>query len=570
MWVHQPSSPYHSKQDLQRRSNMDHHTEERDYLLDSPSKHDDDISFPRPTNSLEAVYSSSSTTLAESPPTARQIRPGIIAGLLFGAALTAGLHHAYLSILEGRTVSCQFWIRSSSNVLSALVQCLCAASISVSITKRLRRLIHRRVTILQSNHLFGLSNPLRLLRLAPSRSVRNAIPASIIVTLAQAFMLVSILAPNSLEVGLDSPQSTIISVPTVYFNDINLSEARCDPYPSAAWQKVLGHALQSPSLLGWNAPAGCGSACHYTIQYTAPALRCTELDMDEVITMVPSDDDLTTLYNSTYNIDMATYLVTNMSMAWRSDNDANGNSTIAGACCSLYNTTQQAVVSFVNNFGNISPHIISYDSLIEDKSLSRQSCGTLQDSSYPQDVEYWNTYALVQNWLYDQLNGIIVRTTSGSSTTVTNLLASTNLFSLNETAGTFTPNSENVVNALEEILVNATVGLITSSGQTTMVNAWVVHDQLVWVYHGGRLWVIYSTVLAVTATCGVIALVCTRKDREDKNSTFHDYIKVSGNSELDAAEGHRGKDTGEVRDRDMEANTSGVFILARPRRKVSN
>lgn len=127
---------------------------------------------------------------------------------------------------------------------------------------------------------------------------------------------------------------------------------------------VLGRALQSDTLLGWNAPEGCGSACNYTIQYAAPAFRCTELDMDGVITMVPIDDDLTFVYNYTCNIDRATYLVSNMSMAWRTDYDFNGKTTIAGARCSLYNTTQQAVVSFANNTGNISPSIISYDSLI--------------------------------------------------------------------------------------------------------------------------------------------------------------------------------------------------------------
>ncbi|KAK0207467.1 hypothetical protein IW262DRAFT_1469412 [Armillaria fumosa] len=553
---------------------MDYHKEERAYLL-SPSGYGDDLSFSSPATSSEAVYSSSSNAFVESLFTARRIRLGgtlgVIVGLQFDAALTAGLHHEYLSVLQGRTVSGHFWVKSSSNVLSAVVQWLCMASISVSLMQLIRRLIRwRGFTILQLNHFFGLSSRLRILRLASSRRVSNAIPAIIIVTFAQVFALVSILAPNYLEIGLASPQNTIISVPTVYFDKTILGEAQCDPYPSAAWQKVLGQALQSDTLLGWNAPAGCRSACNYTIQYAAPALRCTELDMDEVIAMVPSDDDLTTVYNSTYNIDRATYLVADISMAWRTDYDANGKPSIAGARCSLYNTTQQAVVSFVNNTGNISPSILSYNSFIEDKSLPRPGCGTLQDSSYPEDLEYWSAYALVRNWLYDQFDGMIVRRTTGSSITVTNLLASTNLFSLNETAGTFTPNSENVVDTLEHILVNATVALITSLGQTTMVNASLVHDQLVWVYHGQRLWVIYSTALAVTGICGAFALACILKDGEDRNSTFHDYICATRNSELDAvAEGRRSEEAGEVQERDMEANTSGAFILARSRRKGS-
>ncbi|KAK0194747.1 hypothetical protein F5146DRAFT_1171901 [Armillaria mellea] len=558
---------------------MDYHKEERTSLL-SPSVSDDELSFSSPATSSGDVYSFSSAALAEAQPTGRRTRlggtPAVIAGLLFGAALTAVVHHVYLFILRGRIVSSQFWIKNCSNVLSALVQWLCIASLLVSLTQLIRRLIRCQLfTILQVNHLFGLSNPFRILRLASSRRVRNSIPAIVIATLLQTFTLVSILAPNSLEVGLASPQNIIISVPTAYFDKANLSEARCDPYPSAEWQNVLSQALQSDTLLGWNAPPGCGSACNYTIQYAAPALRCIEFNTDEGITMVPSDDDLTTVYNAMYNIDRTTYSVANISMAWRTTYDTNTESTIAGARCSLYNTTQQAVIKFANNTGNISPSIISYDSLVEYESVSRPSCGTLQDGNYPQDLEYWSTYALIQNWLYDQLNGIIIRSTSGSSVTVTNLLASSNLFSMNETAGTFTPNNENVVNALEQIFVNATVALIASLGQTTMVDASVVHDKLVWVYHGHRLWIVYATSLTVTAACGAIALACILKDGQDSDLTIRDIVWASGNSQLDAI--FDGKKHGNTREdtmlqdvlqgRDMEGNTSGVSALARPRRK---
>ncbi|SJL15170.1 uncharacterized protein ARMOST_18656 [Armillaria ostoyae] len=187
------------------------------------------------------------------PQLARRIRlggtPGVIAGLLFGAAPCLPIRpprtHRVQPILDQELLQC------------ALVQWLCTASLSVSLTQLIRWLICRRLfTILQLNHFFGLSNPFRILRPASCRRVRNAIPAIIIAALLQAFALVSILAPNSLEVGSASPQNTTISVPTVYFSETNLSEVQCDPYPSAAWQKVLGQALQSDTLLSWNAPAG--------------------------------------------------------------------------------------------------------------------------------------------------------------------------------------------------------------------------------------------------------------------------------------------------------------------------
>ncbi|PBK65037.1 hypothetical protein ARMSODRAFT_961594 [Armillaria solidipes] len=567
---------------------MDHHKEERDDLL-PPSGSNDDPSFTTSATWSEGGHSSSSATLVESPGTARRIRlggtPGVIAGLLFGAALTAGLHHVYLFVLRGRTVSGQFWIKNSSNAVSTLVQWLCMGSVSVSLTQLIWYLLRRRpFTILQLNHLFGLPNPLRILRLASSRRFRNAIPVIVIATILQSFALVSILAPNSLEVGSALPQNTTISVPTVYFSRTNLSEVQCGPYPSTAWKKVLSQALQSDTLLGWNAPAGCGTACNYTIQYAAPALRCTELGMDKVNTMLPFVDTYARIvYNATSN---SAEFIGPMSIAWRTY-DTNGKSTIGGTRCSLWNTTQQSVVSFVNNTGMISPSIISYNSPVNTGPQAIvKACPESGESSNATSVSLY-TYVAVRSWLFRQLFGGLIRQTQDSNGTLAYAYhgtdsrfnpAANNLFSLNETAGTFTPNSQNVSSALEQILVNVTVALITHWGQTSVVDASVAQDQLVWVYHIQRLWIVYATALAVTAACGAVGLACILKNGEDRDLTFWDIVRATRNSELDAVvEGEKRGDAGNdtmlqyaVQGRDLEVNTSGVFILARPRRKGSN
>ncbi|KAK0207471.1 hypothetical protein IW262DRAFT_1419737 [Armillaria fumosa] len=585
MPVHQPSaSSYYSTQDPQQSSTMNHHKEEYDDLL-LPSRPNDGLSSSASATWSEARHSSSSATLAESPPTARRTwmagTPSVIAGLLSGAALTAVLHHVYLFILQGRTVSGQFWIKNSSNVLSMLVQWLCMGSVSVSLTQLIWWLLHRRpFTVHQLNHLFSLPNPFRILRLASSRRGRNAIPVIAMATILQGFALVSILAPNSLEIGSASPKNTAISVPTVFFSETYLDGFECDPYPSEAWQKVLGQALQSDTLFGWNAPAECGTACNYTIQYAAPALRCTELDMNEVIKMVPSNGSTITVYNATYNIDNTTVMPANISMAWRTAYDANGKPTIAGARCSLYNTTQQAVVSFANNTKNISPSIISYGVLVENEPVYWPGCGPIPDGNYAQDVGYASlTYAALLRWLYLQLQGsLAVTSEKPHALTTTSGFDTNNLFSLNETAGTFTPNSENVVTALEQILVNVTVALISSLGHTTTVNASVVQDGLVWVYHVQRLWIVYITALVVTTACGAVGLVCILKDGEEHDVTFWDIVRATRNSELDVLVegGKRGggrKDTMlryAVQGKDSDMNTSGVFVLARSLHKGSS
>ncbi|KAK0462303.1 uncharacterized protein EV420DRAFT_1761573 [Desarmillaria tabescens] len=557
-------SPYSSQ-----HNTVDHYKEERTDQF-TPSVSNDNLPFPTPAKSETDL----SSTPSEPPSTAPRIRlggtPAIVIGILFCATVIAALHHVYLSILRGRKVSGQFWIKNSSNALSTSVQWLCTASIMVSLTQLIWWFIRRRpFTVLQLNHLFGLPGLSQILYLASSRRLWNIIPVIAMATLLQALALVSILAPNSLEVGSASPKITTISVPTVFFSKSNISETHCDYYPSPAWEKVLDRALQSNTLIGWNAPVGCGTECNCTVQYNAPALKCTDLSTDEVNAMLWQNPHFpATVYNATSNLTNPS-TGANMSMAWRTYN-SNGESTTAGARCSLYNTTQQSVVSFVNNTGIISPSIISYNAKYHfEQSFS---CGAVHGRNplYPQLA----AFLTIVGWLYNQLNGSILYSLPNSTVhdwiSSTNLMTS-NLFSINETARTFTPNIENVTGALEQILVNVTVALITYMGHTAVVNASVAQDQLIWVYHSQRLWIIYGTALILTAVCGVVGLVCMLKDGEDRDLTFWDIVRATRNSELDAvveAENgaHTGKDTMlqyAVQGKDSDANTSGVFVLAR-------
>ncbi len=69
--------------------------------------------------------------------------PLMMVGLLVVAAVTALLHHIYLSFLHGQNVQQQlqqFWIKNSSNALSTSIQWLCAASLSLLLTQLVRNL----------------------------------------------------------------------------------------------------------------------------------------------------------------------------------------------------------------------------------------------------------------------------------------------------------------------------------------------------------------------------------------------------------------------------------------------
>ncbi|KAK0184143.1 hypothetical protein F5146DRAFT_1145786 [Armillaria mellea] len=393
----------------------------------------------------------------------------------------------------------------------------------------------------------------------------------------QAFALISTFAPNSLEVGSASPRNTTISVPTIFFSKSNFSQLQWNPILSAGTRRVLDCALQSETLDGWNTPVGCGIECSYTIRYTVPALRCTELSPDEVDTLLPDYQSPLTIYNSTGSLSDPT-TGANMSMAWHTY-EADDTSTTAGTHCSLYNTTQQSVISFANNTRVISPTIISYDNLIKFSSdlFTYTHLPIGSNSMLAFDFSPLLTYVAIVSWLYGSLEGSIQYSPkvllAQFSEEDANLSSNNLLFSLNETAGTFTPNSENVLGALEQILVNTTVAMITSMGHITLVNASVVQDKLIWVYHGQRLWIIYATALALTATSGAITLVCMLKNGGESDLTFWDIVRATRSSELDTVvEGEKlgdvGKDTmlqyEPVKEMGTDRNASGVFVLAKP------
>ncbi|KAG7439750.1 uncharacterized protein BT62DRAFT_1036690 [Guyanagaster necrorhizus] len=153
---------------------------------------------------------------------------------------------------------------------------------------------------------------------------------------------------------------------------------------------------------------------------------------------------------------------------------------------------------------------------------------------------------------------------------------SSNVFSVNETARTFTRNNDNVVSALEQIPVNVTIALITAMSDATVANASVVQDQLIWVYHSQRLWIIYGTSLALTAACCAIRSPSILQDRQDSDLAFWDIVRETRNLDAVVEEEKSGKTRGDtllqyaVQGKNPDTDTSGVFVLTRPHHKGSS
>ncbi|KAK0193425.1 hypothetical protein F5146DRAFT_1134096 [Armillaria mellea] len=216
-----------------------------------------------------------------------------IAGLIVGAVFVSVVHHSFLVFLQGRRVEEQFWMKNSSNALSIVVQSLCAASVSMSLTQLIWWFLRRRpFTVSQLNQLFSLPGQLPTLFLVLSKRPWRILPIIFISALIPVYTLVSILAPNSLAVGPASPKTQIISVPTIFFNRDALEQGWAYPLPgdsgcpydvTTSFERVLERSLRFDELVGWSAPLGCENGCNYTLQYTAPALRCSSIDAEGII-----------------------------------------------------------------------------------------------------------------------------------------------------------------------------------------------------------------------------------------------------------------------------------------------
>ncbi|PBK79964.1 hypothetical protein ARMGADRAFT_94766 [Armillaria gallica] len=216
-------------------------------------------------------------------------------GLIVGAALISGVHHFTLIFFKGRCVEgrfSQFWMKNISNVLSIVVQTLCVASISVSLTQLIWWFLRRQpFTVAQLDQLFSLPGCLPTLRLVLSKSSWRILPIIFISTLIPVYTFVSILAPNALEVGPASPKTQTLTVPTIFYGRDPLEQgwayprnpANCFYQLTSNFERVLGSSMRFDSLLGWSAPLGCESGCNYTMEYSAPALRCSIMDTKGIL-----------------------------------------------------------------------------------------------------------------------------------------------------------------------------------------------------------------------------------------------------------------------------------------------
>ncbi len=272
-------------------------------------------------------------------------------------------------------------------------------------------------------------------------------------------------------------------------------------------------------------------------------------------------------YEGVYN---ATTEVVNsdvdIAISWRKFS-IDGDSIFGSVICSLFNTTQQSTVSFFNNTGVISPSIISYNERFDGRFTDQKysECSAQQTSGRTPMLWYYVSYSTIMTWLINQLNGTVVYTgLNGDKWWINSDIMSTGIFVINETATTFSPRDDDVKTALEQILVNATISLISSGTETTEVDATVGQDHLVWAYDMRRLWMTYTTALGLTLVCGAIGLACIVQNGEVRDLAFLDIVRATRNAELDGVFGENDAENAAVlryKVQSQDKQESGGFVL---------
>ncbi len=198
----------------------------------------------------------------------------------------------------------------------------------------------------------------------------------------QGFTLVSIFAPNSLMIGSASPRNDVLNVPSIFFDTSK---------EGIGWTSGFGGLGTAPSkhlqrgneFLDARSSLTSSSRGNHLkdvrvgvtipsstlrLPYFAPISAKRNLgngDVDQasdptqptVQLSSPSWSLTDSVYNANYYLNHTGAAI---AIAWRTQDTSGAEATIGGARCSLYNTTQKAVVSFLNNTATILPSIISY------------------------------------------------------------------------------------------------------------------------------------------------------------------------------------------------------------------
>lgn len=210
-----------------------------------------------------------------------------IAFFLVAVGMALG-HHFFLKSLNDKPVSNQVWINRYSLAKAFVVKFSVTAAISLAYVQRLWFTLQRTeggVTVRAIDALFNAQES--YLSLFVLDFWRSAFLAALVAVVVWLMPLIALVSPTALSVGFLTQSSMIpnCAVPTLDMTDQNwqnhgtslalstVSYTGVTYTPSMTARRIVAATCQGGQQLGWSSP--CGPNCTYTVNFVAPALRCT-------------------------------------------------------------------------------------------------------------------------------------------------------------------------------------------------------------------------------------------------------------------------------------------------------
>ncbi|KAJ6464030.1 hypothetical protein C8R45DRAFT_1220122 [Mycena sanguinolenta] len=561
-------------------------------LSHDDSEHDENTATGN--TPLSPVRTKPPTATRAAPPAPLQLGIGVwvplaIVGGTLLAAVVAILHHLFDTHFDGRGMSGTWTQTNTGRVeifFATAYRILFSFSAGISFCQLTWYSLRRQpVTVADMDVLFGAPSLMNLRRL------NLVLQTPIIMAMTVAILaapIITILAP-SLNTHQASTAVRTLTVPTLNTttdavqNDVLLSVTSSYGTVTDLWNKTALTALLSESPAGWTIPDGCSPECSYSFTYAAPALRCTDLQPNQIADRV---DPIYQNVNRTFQDPPAAYLLAydansdgagyqSSPLNFTVQNDATAETdqytwTLAyvpylaaneapgalinatGAACVFYSATHIANTHYFNGTQESSVTVGEFHEPLN--TTYRQNGGFTGTSLFLNSSQPGTVFSpgvggqihllAIADAISAHLAGDLVLNTHFSILTSTTLVMETNLFepynveTLNEIRATnaginTTAVVTDISQALEDLVANVTLGFVNLAMGTATVNASVNSQDLVFVYNRKTLIATYASTFAALVVMSLIGMFCLLKNGESSSNSFSRLLLASRNSELD-------------------------------------
>ncbi|KAJ6482004.1 hypothetical protein C8R45DRAFT_1003721 [Mycena sanguinolenta] len=518
----------------------------------------------------------------------------ICGGTLLCAAI-AILHHVFDSHLNNRSVE-GYWTQSKSNQVEIffatafkIVFCFSAGVSLIQVTWHSMR--RQPLPLGDINAL--LSGP--SIMTLPRTNILFQAPATLAITLAiLVSSLITIFAP-SLTVRQAASVVRILTVPTIdlttdaVLDDFSTQYNRYGPL-TPTWDKAALMGLLSAEPVGWPMPDGCSPECEYNITYTAPAIRCIELQPDQIDDGLPDSSrdvsrvfqDPPSAYLHAYDAVLGTGsaalnfttrdryagseldpTITNSDYGWAlayvpylaSNGDDTSLINAAGCLCTFYNATHEAKTHFYNGTQDIWVSVVDYldpldtswkasngsfDFFSEGAIHGNPSTGVPGVSFAPGVGGPVHLLAMADAFTAHMIGNIAINANTGAVFTTTTLLPETLFEPIPSPVGSLpfpgmnvSSSITNVTQALEQLVANATLSFVNLGTGNTTVTASVPSTDSVYQYNCKGLAGTYLSSFVILLFISILGMYCLIANGEPSSNDFSQILLATRNPQLD-------------------------------------